>query len=492
MKKFTSFLIVALLRIAFCFSQSTGVTDPYTGIHMKPDPEKKFLEVTSFRIGSPADLSGLRTGDRIYQINGEKVSVLSDPFNAMKNAGGSWIRLSVQRIGKGTVELEVPRVSIDLNQGRYRTEGSVYRSTDLRQKVSLSPDNYNLEKKKEEVLEIVNATPDPDMYIVYDVFGGVGCDYRLNADNATDAVITLLGDNTRDMTGYKTYGFDFLSQDDPLTEKTLAGILEGQLNGLGLMRNQDNPDLLIILNFYSGQKDNFVPPQQIISTKIKTVFNWYWGYVPVPVTESRTQAGYTQMTYLANINVKFLDAREIETSKTPPIVWSGSISQISQQKIFLSEQAQEFFTMALSQFPLVWQPNSENYMYNHYAYSGIIYDVEDPKTIADVIPGSPAAVAGIQKGDKILGINGKAPTFSGYPIIGSWSGAFAYLYVYSKFNQGVSKLFPSVYSEFAKYTQDGNTVISFDVKRGGKRNTYNITPEDKTVVFFNATGTTLN
>jgi|GEM_PF-700270 hypothetical protein len=493
MKTLVCSIIAVFLQIGVCFSQPEVEMDPCTGIQMKLDLDKSFLEVTHFGIGTPADISGVKVGDKIFKIQGQAVSELPDPTGFMKNVTDSWLKLGIHRIGNAELlEMDVPRVSIDLNSDQYRTEGYMFKSIDLRQKVSVTPDNYDLEKKKSEVTEIVNSTPNPAMYEVYDVFGGVGCDYRINADSKRDAIITMLSDDMRDMTKYLTFDFDFISTDDPLMEKKLASILEAQLISLGLKRSQDNPDLLIILSFYSGQKDQYVPPQQIISTKIKSVFNWYWGYIPVPVTESKTQGGYTQMTYLSNINLKILDAKEIETSKTPPLVWSGSISQVSPEKIFLTDQAYEFFSMTMSQFPIVWQQNADNYAYNHYAYTGVIYDLENPEIIADVIPGSPAAKAGIKKGDKILNINGKTPTFNGIPQLGSWASAFAYIFVFTKFKNGVASLFPNVSGEFSKYKQNGSVIVNFDIKQNGKKTSLGIKPEDKKVIYFDREGTTIN
>jgi len=492
MNKKKSLMILIILNFGICFSQ-TLISDSHTGMKMRMDYDKKYLEVTNFGIGTPADMSDLRVGDKIIQINGQNVSELSDPEEFLKNNTDQWLKLSIKRIGiKDSLILNVPRVSIDLNSGNYWTEGNLFISLDIRQKAVKMPTGYDLEKNKNELIAIINDTPDPSLYQVYDVFGGAGCDYRLMADCWQNGIITMLSDDSRNMELYKTFDFDFLSNDDPLMEKRLAAMLEARLTTLGLKRSQETPDILIILSFYSGQKDQFVPPQQIISTKIKSVFSWYWGNIPVPVTESKTQEAYTQMTYLSNINLKFLDAKEIETSKTPPIIWAGSMSQISFEKIFLTDQADEFFQMTMSQFPLVWQLNAEKYLFNNYAYTGIMYEQGNFEMVADVIPGSPAAIAGIQKGDKISNINKRNANFSGNPVLGTWNEAFGYLYVYTKFKDGVKPLFPGVSGQFERFKENGVANIEFDIKRNGKKLSFNIKPENKTALVFDSYGTTLN
>ncbi len=492
MNKKCTLIVINLINFGICFSQ-TLISDPHTGMQMRRDFNEKYLEVTSFEIGTPADMSDLRAGDKIIQINNRNISDIADPEAFLKNNSDPWVQLSIKRIGiRDSVILKVPCVSVDLSSGRYRSEGDLFRSLDIRQKAEKRPSGFDLEKNKNELIEIANSTPDPSLYEVYDIFGGAACDYRLMPACWRDATITMLSDDSRNPENYKTFDFDFLSMDDPLTEKKLASMLEARLITLGLNRSQENPDILIILSFYSGQKDQFVPPQQIISTKIKNVFNWYWGNILVPITESRTKEGYTQITYLANINLKFLDAKEIENSKTPPIIWSGSISQISFENIFLTDLANEFFQMAMSQFPLVWQQNAEKYLFNNYAYTGIIYENNNFESVADVIPGSPAALAGIQKGDKISNINRRNPKFYGNPVLGTLSEAFAYLYVYTTFKNGVKTLFPGVSGAFEKYKQNGAVNIEFDIKRNGKKHAFNINPDRRTAVFFDGFGTTLN
>jgi membrane-associated protease RseP (regulator of RpoE activity) len=488
------FIFLALLCNGVSFSQTE--TDPRTGIRFRMDINSRFAEVAGFQIGSPADLSDLRAGDRIFSINGTDVKDIPDPVQFMQKAAGTFLKLTIKRIGRSDlIEISVPRLSVDWVNNRFRSEGSLFMMLNPRQKTSVTPDGYNIEKKKTEVIEMVNSSPDPSHYEVYDVFGGVGCDYMLQKGNEKDGIITMLYDESRDMTLYRTFDFDFISSDDPLMEKNLSSLLERELVKIGLARSPENPDILILINFYSGQKDQFVQPQQIISTRIQNVFNWYWGSIPVAVTESKTQAGYTQMTYLSNINLRFFDAKEIGTSKTPPVIWSGSISQIASKKIFLMEQAKEFYAMVMAQFPLVWFQNSEKYQINHYAYTGIIYDQADPDIIAEVIPGSPAAEAGIQKGDKIQNISGASPGFGIFRIGGLQDG-FKYLYVYAQFQKAPISLFEGIPGEFAKFRKDGIAEVVFEIKRNGKKFTYNIKPEDKTAVIFkysdSSTGTTIN
>src|SRR4030042_1027868 len=363
MRKKSLIILATVLNITVCLSQLSGTVEGNIGVKTIISQDNQYLKITYCDPGYPADISGLKVGDRIYQIDNKKIAELTDPISRLGGVTGTWVKLTISRFCKTeSFDVNVPRISISTNINKYITE------------------------------ETLSAL----------ICMGWLEDFYKSRYTST---IALLHDDSRDMLKYKTYDFEFTSVEDPLQEKVIYNELGSQLNMMGMKRVKENPDLLIIMSFYSGQKEQYVPPQQIISTKIKNTYNWYWGVVPVPITESTTKEGYTEVTYLTNISLKFLDANEIEGSKTPPVIWSGSISQTSKIKSFLTDNCRDFFKLMLCQFPVVWQQNSKNYYLNHYAYTGLVYDKNDMQTIVEVIPGSPANKIGIQKGDKILNIN---------------------------------------------------------------------------------------
>jgi C-terminal processing protease CtpA/Prc len=181
----------------------------------------------------------------------------------------------------------------------------------------------------------------------------------------------------------------------------------------------------------------------------------------MPITQSATTDGYSVVTYLTNISLKFLDANEIEGSKTPPVVWSGSISQALNTKTFLIDKCKNYFAHLLYQFPEVWHQNSEySYMVN-YTYTGIVYYLSDLKAIAEVIPGSPADKSGIKKGDIILNINGQE--------------------LPSKYNYNDVKEYMLSKNTGFRYLQSYSKPITIVFKRNGKKQTLSFTGESRIV-----------
>jgi hypothetical protein len=192
-----------------------------------------------------------------------------------------------------------------------------------------------------------------------------------------------------------------------------------------------------------------VPPQQIISTKIHSYFNWYWGNIPVPVTESKTKEGYTKVTYLTNINLKLLDAKAISTSKVPPVLWAASYSEVSPEKVFISDCANRVFGHLMLQFPKVVNETCKKMEENTYTYTGLIYDKSNLDIIADVIPASPAYEAGIRKGDVIIKISDRKLQENDNFVIywknrSDYHNALRYLFMRTYFKPSNTALFYSL------------------------------------------------
>ena len=156
------------------------------------------------------------------------------------------------------------------------------------------------------------------------------------------------------------------------------------------------------------------------------------------------------------------------------MIWSGSVSQASNIKSNLVDKSGDLFTLLLYQFPTVWIPNSEYYLLLHYTYTGIIYDLNDMRTVADVIPGSPAATAGIQKGDEIINIfNSRVPDKYSDAGKDQWS------YVTSGNNNGLRYLFIMSNLKYKPYMQKDLKTVSFMIKHNGDRQKVRVTPQDR-------------
>lgn len=435
MKNLLLAILAFLLNITVCIPQEEGSSTGGIGCVLQVSNDNQFIKVIRVIQGSPADISGLKAGDHIIGIDRVPVKELRNPISHVKGVPGTYVKLTTSRYGKAaTQERNVPRISVPLTDGsNYITEGELTSR--------IYTNDYS------ERTRMVQSS------------------------------MAVLDDDDINIFNYSSYDFEYTSAQDPLLEKEIFKELEDQLTSRGLRRSQNNPDILIVMSSYSGSKEHYNPPQQIVSTRISTAYDWYWGFVPIPITETTTQGGYTEVTYLYTISLKFLDAHKIGQSKLPPVIWSGSVSQASKTKSNLVDKSGDLFALLLYQFPTVWIPNSEYYLLLHYAYTGIIYDLNNMRAVADVIPGSPAAIAGIGKGDEIINIfNIKIPERY------SDGGQAQWTYLLHGNNNGLRYLFIHAKLRYEPYTQKDIKTLSFVIKHNGERMKVSVVPEDRLYV----------
>ena len=230
---------IDIFSLALSYAQHKLVVgDEIWGLTTQMSSDNQYLKVTKVVSGSLANISGLRRGDRIFQIDRKKVSDMVDPIRKfLQKYSGKYLSLKITRLSK-SIDIEVPVIYNVKSHNDYLTEGTLY---------------GKVRSGYDEVPEWV-----------------VG-----------NIELTLLNDNTKDFLKYKTYDFEYTSSEEPLLEKKVFEELGNQLNELGLSRSVENPDLLDIANYFSGNREKYTPPQQIISTRIVKSYNWYWGNISV-------------------------------------------------------------------------------------------------------------------------------------------------------------------------------------------------------------------
>jgi hypothetical protein len=228
---------------------------------------------------------------------------------------------------------------------------------------------------------------------------------------------------------FKTFDYDYKDATNPILEKQLFALVGEELTTrYGLTRDTENPDILIIMDSYIGKKEQYIPPRTITTTRIATTLQFgeignidTWSTGNVPVTSSYTTAGRTEVSYYRNITLNFLDYNRLssgETLKAAPLIWRGEVE---------SEGASSDLRVAAAvMVPVLFghflQPDPPNacqpvgYKMIWLNTLGITYRYTkrnlDSFIINDVMPGSPAAAAGIQPGDVIRKVNGKSLNWS--------------------------------------------------------------------------------
>lgn len=216
---------------------------------------------------------------------------------------------------------------------------------------------------------------------------------------------------------YKTFNFDHTNKANPLLEKELFHQLQKVLEAHGMTRDEENSQVTISMNFFSGKREQYIPPTTVTSTEIKNVWNyagWGWnfgGYTQaVPVTSSTTTPGYTTTTYYSNIRLNFLDHAKLVEEGTkleiPPMIWMGE-ADTEGLRSDIRSIAPVMFNELIGEFPEQSSKAQKRFVrLFRYGGLGLGFEADDWRVVRYVEPDSAAAEGGIRPGDMLMSVNG--------------------------------------------------------------------------------------
>ena len=284
----------------------------------------------------------------------------------------------------------------------------------------------------------------------------------MRLSNNPESPHQILSDRDIDFLKYKTFDFEYINQKQPLLEKELAAIIEGILEEKGLVRDKENPDMLIFIDFFSDRKEQYVPPTEKITTRYET----YYPYSLIlglftthkdrhhyeerqQLIESTTVGDYTRTKYLTLLKIAFMDANKAKNidNKVPPIIWDATYEFTSDVKTTILDDAKREYPLLLNSYPVIsWQLNLAYYDW------GIYVDKDNPNKIAKVIPDSFADKIGLQENDIVTMVGKKNKLSNLYK-----DGPMFHLHLYDYLSRDISKI---------------------TVKRNGKDKSFSITKKD--------------
>ena len=220
-------------------------------------------------------------------------------------------------------------------------------------------------------------------------------------------------------------------------EKEIIAIILPKLQYIGLRQDKENPDILVMIDFYAGTEKEYVAPEQHITTRYKTEYNvWTQRHETRQYIGSYNTGGYNVIHYLINLKMVFLDTHKVKQGvKLPPIVWQAEYNKSYKNPIEIKSIAGFVYDNML----LNYLVKKEGVTSHSYYYTGIFYD-SDYKKVVFVMPDSPAEKAGIKVGDIVKKIN-KTKIKSYQDLINSYISINSCSYQYGENRNGYVEKF---------------------------------------------------
>jgi len=207
-----------------------------------------------------------------------------------------------------------------------------------------------------------------------------------------------------DLLQYTSFGFSAPGADNPALEKTINAAIRKCLEQKGLKYSEKNPDLIVKTRYSRVANPNFrnnanadkFPVVCRYNVHTKSMDNLPIYYNPLIQSD--------QAKFFLKFGIQLIDNKK----KNNSIAWECEASELLKTDYPLADYAEFHIPLMFMQYPYPKSTETAQFFYSRskYNYTGIRYNMDNLKEIADVDPSSPAAKAGIQAGDIIEKING--------------------------------------------------------------------------------------
>ncbi len=212
------------------------------------------------------------------------------------------------------------------------------------------------------------------------------------------------------LSDYRTFDFAPTGEGTPDIDARITAIFERMLKKRGLKRDTENPDF-IIQTFYSYQNNPAYQPISI-DQKDETKSNWRFDIeknkmVKLPLYSPTEVVENNEIAYFLEFGYRFHDVKNIEPGKMVQI-WECEVKERVKSNYGLENYLETNLPLILLKYPYPGSMNLATYEVNFlkFNYTGLNYNIDNISSIAYIDQKSPAAEAGIKRGDLVKSIQG--------------------------------------------------------------------------------------
>jgi hypothetical protein len=209
-----------------------------------------------------------------------------------------------------------------------------------------------------------------------------------------------------DFSDYYTYDFVFKGKTSEIDDYIVHQIEKG-LSRRGLIRNVNDPDILIQIYYsYEPNKNCIADPAMESKVGQMRYDVDLQRMVKVPADSVRNGSDVSRMKGLVSFGFQFFERKYIRPGQLTQI-WDIELQEYIAGSYSLLDYCQMHVPLMIAAYPYQNAASEMKYSvdFKEYNYTGISFNRQDLCTIESVDQDSPAFMAGLRQGDKVVSVN---------------------------------------------------------------------------------------
>lgn len=316
--------------------------------------------ITSVIPYSPAELAGVKTNDIIIAIDGvQTTDISSEEIGEMLNpAGKNEVLLTIGNLANPAKQVLVKK---ECKKGNAITEEQLATAFSM----------YSLETTSER--EFV-------------------CPFK-----------TTVTADPVDFGKFKTFAFSAIDENNSKLETAINESIEKELTKKGMTVDTNRPDIIVQTFYFFDKNPNYKGANKILIEK-EPIYRYNFNHSKMETFPFlNSMSAEAEAEYLLQFGFRLIDQRDVPGR----ILWECEANELLEDSYRLDEYARIHAPLMCMQYPYVKYQRNVPFKVNQktYNYTGLSYDIDHMKQIADVDKNSPAYAAGLRPRDIVEKIN---------------------------------------------------------------------------------------